>query len=382
MNSRRIKSVAKAALAVTTVVAVAWAGAGQASAQVIEQPLGPVMVLAHRGASFDAPEHTFFAYDLAVQYDTDFLECDLQLSKDDVLVCIHDTTVDRTSKGSTSPETTGRVDKFTLAQLRTLDWGKWFNTANPARAKPEYVKAALVPFEEQLDCYLAINPKLRFHVETKAPSEYGGKMEPILVELLKKKGLLATGNKNIQTSTILIQSFELASLEVIKRLAPTLPTVFLWSAPNPPTIIDGSLPPYVDGSAPTSVALQIDPSYVSRAHDKGHEVHTWTVDDPAQMDTLLNIGIDGIFGNKTNLIRERIDARNAGVPKAVRGNPTQFARGCLKVAGTATPIQVGGGKSGNLAATGNSLPVWLGLALILGASVFLLSFRATRKAPN
>jgi len=115
----------------------------------VEQPLGPVVVLAHRGASYDAPEHTFPSYDRAVKADTDFLECDLQLTKDGVLVCIHDTTVNRTTGASK----TGRVDSYTLAQLRSMDFGSWFNTVNPARASKDFVGAKVVPLEEQTACY-------------------------------------------------------------------------------------------------------------------------------------------------------------------------------------------------------------------------------------
>src|SRR6266850_673322 len=103
--------------AVATALFAIMAGhVGAASAQVpVEAPLGPVMAIAHRGASFFAPEHTLFAYDLAMALDVDMIECDLQLTRDDVLVCVHDTTVNRTSNG------TGRIDSFTIAELRQLD---------------------------------------------------------------------------------------------------------------------------------------------------------------------------------------------------------------------------------------------------------------------
>ena len=289
---------------------------------VIEQPLGPVLAIAHRGASYYAPEHTLFAYDLAMGLDADMLECDLQLTKDGVLVCIHDTTIDRTSEGS------GRVDAYTLAELRQLDFGSWFNAANPARARPEYAGARIVTFEEQLSCYLRHNPRMRFHVETKAPSAYGGKMEPALVALLSRMGLLSTGNNDIRTSTIVIQSFELSSLQVIKTLAPTLPTAYLFSAPTDPLIAAGVLPSYVDAVAPTSAFLRASPTYVSSVHKSGKEVQTWTVDSTTDMDYLLDIGIDGIFSNRADLVRERIDARGTGVSEAARGNPVDFPRLC------------------------------------------------------
>jgi len=309
----------------------------------LEAPLGPVLAIGHRGASYVAPEHTLFAYDQAMAFDADMIECDLQLTKDGVLVCMHDTTVDRTSEG------TGRADTYTLDELRHLDFGAWFNQANPARARPEYAGARIVTFEEQLACYLRHNPRMRFHVETKAPAEYGGRMEPALVDLLTRLGLVATGHQDIQTSTIVVQSFDLASLQAVKALAPTLPTAYLFSAPADPLIAAGVLPSYVDAAAPTSVFLRANPGYVGAVHRTGKEVHTWTVDDPAEIDALLDIGVDGIFSNRPDVLRARIDARGTGVDAAVRGNPAAFPALCqfppdLSVADLAlSPERVAGG---------------------------------------
>jgi hypothetical protein len=196
---------------------------------------------------------------------------------------------------------------------------------------------------------------MRFHVETKAPVEYGGKMEPALVDLLTRLGLVATGNHDIQTSTIVIQSFDLASLQAVKALAPTLPTAYLFSAPTDPLIAAGVLPAYVDAAAPTSVFLRGNPGYVAAVHRSGKEVHTWTVDNPAEIDYLLDIGVDGIFSNRPDVLRERIDARGTGVAKAVRGNPTDFPRLCppdLSVTAIAlSPERVFGGDLVTFSAT-------------------------------
>jgi len=227
-----------------------------------------VVVIAHRGASAYRPEHTFPAYDLAIEQDADFLECDLQLTADEVLVCVHDTTVDRTSNGS------GPVSSFTLAELRELDWGSWFSE--------EWAGAAIVPFEEQLDCYLGHNPNTRFHIETKGPATYGGRMEELLVELLNRKDLVSTGSQDVQTSTVLIQSFDPDSLRLLKELAPSLPTVLLWpsiGALTPELVeanalfLTGLLPAYVDAAAPNVLAPQFDPTMVAKFHLNGHEVH-------------------------------------------------------------------------------------------------------------
>jgi glycerophosphoryl diester phosphodiesterase len=287
----------------------------------------PTYVIAHRGASHDAPEHTFFAFDLAVQHDADFLECDLQLSADDVLVCVHDATVDRTSNG------TGAVSEHTLAELRTLDWGSWFNRSRPDRARREYAGAAIVPLEELLDCYRRLNPRLRFHIETKSPADHGGRMEQQLVAVLARRDLIPAGPADPSTSLVVIQSFERASLDLVKSLAPSLPTAWLWAAP-PLEALTGAMPPTVDVAAPNHVALLADPTFVARAHANGHEVHTWTVDDPEVMDQLLDMGVDGIFTNRPDVLRARLDARGAGVPTDQRGNPTTFGPGCPGVSGT------------------------------------------------
>ena len=190
-----------------------------ATAQVVSEPLGPVLVIAHRGASAYAPEHTFPAYDLAVEQDADMLECDLQMTADDVLVCVHDATVDRTSDGE------GNVVDRTLAELRTLDFGSWFDD--------EFAGARVVPFEEQLRCYRAVNPAMRFHVETKEPDLYDGRMEPAVVALLDRLGILDEVNDDPQTDPIIIQSFSMPSLLRMIELEPRLATAFLFSTPPP-----------------------------------------------------------------------------------------------------------------------------------------------------
>lgn len=313
-----------------------------AFAQVSSPPNGPQLAIAHRGASAYAPEHTFFAYDLAMAMDVDMLECDLFLTKDEVPVCIHDTTVDRTSDG------TGEVSSFTLAQLRELDFGTWFNEENPSRARPEYAGAKIVPFEEQLDCYLRHNNLMRFHVETKDSS--GGRAEEVMVEVLTRKGLIATGDVeggNIQSSTILLQSFDATSLEHMKQLAPSIPTAFLYPGGTAGTSAaigaqaqaTGDGPDYIDGYAPNSASLTNDPTAIGRFHAAGHDVHTWTVNDAATMGELLDAGIDGIFTNFPDVLRAEIDKRGTGTTAEQRGNPADFERGCPGVAGRVTSNQ-------------------------------------------
>ena len=309
----------------TRLLAAALALAGFAVAQPaaavpVEQPLGPVLVLAHRGASFDAPEHTRPAYAKAMRDGTDFLECDLQLTKDGVLVCIHDTTVDRTTGG----EHTGRVDGYTLAELRRMDFGSWFNESRPDRAQEDFVAERVVTLEEQLRCYERFSPNSRFHLETKAPSEYDGKLEPELVRVLGRHGLLDTGDA--QTSRVVVQSFELESLEAMAELAPAVPRAYLFAAPTDPRVVAGELPPYVDIAAPAQQFLLANPSFTRVVHDRGIEVHTFTVDDPTRIEQLLDIGVDGIFTYRPDVARAVIDKLRPGTTAEQRGPYRKRAR--------------------------------------------------------
>ncbi len=258
---------------------------------------GRVWVIAHRGASWDAPEHTGAAYDRAVADGTDFLEIDLWQASDGSLVCIHDPTVDRTSNG------TGPVADFAPSQLRELDFGSWFNRANPDRAQGEYVGASVVLFAEMLQRYRDVRPPLRFHVETKhlySAGEEAGAIDPSMEhELVRLLGAF-----DLLDERVVVQSFWARSLAVVSDLtADAVPTALLCPGPGPER-----LPDRVSIAAPSHRALLADLGYVARMHAQGKEVHTWTVDDPGVMRTLVMAGVDGIFTNRVGVLRRLLEA--------------------------------------------------------------------------
>jgi glycerophosphoryl diester phosphodiesterase len=262
-------------------------------AAVIALASQPPLVIAHRGASAEAPEHTRAAYDRAVRQGADVLECDLQMTADEVLVCVHDTTVDRTASNTG----TGRVDAHTLAELRAMDFGAWKG--------PQFAGERIVTFAEQLRRYR--NSKAgRFYVETKAPAEYGGRMEPALVDLLRRVDLVPAGRADPDRAPVIVQSFDLASLEAVKQLAPSLPTAWLFVAP--PADLAAGIPGAVDVLAPAADWVREHPEIVGQAHAAGRPVHVWTVDDPAAMDELLEQGVDGIFTNTPAVLRAKVGA--------------------------------------------------------------------------
>ncbi|MBB5789305.1 glycerophosphodiester phosphodiesterase [Jiangella mangrovi] len=291
------------------------------------EPAAPVLVIAHRGASSYQPEHTFAAYDLAIEMDADMIECDVQITADEQLVCLHDTTLNRTARDpDTGAQITGRVETYTLAQLREMDFGRWKGA--------QFAGQEIVPLAEQLLCYRTINPRMRFHIETKDPEGYDASMEELVVELLDRVGYVPDSPASPATSPIIIQSFSGASLERLKAVAPTLPTAYLSTPPA-----NWQIPDAYDALSPSNGYIRSNPGFVDAMHAQGKFVHTYTVDDPAIMDQLLDLGVDGIFTNKPDVLRERVDARGTGVPASERGNPSELAHGCPGIAGTVNSIE-------------------------------------------
>ena len=258
----------------------------------------PVLVVGHRGASAKAPEHTGPSYDRAVWAGVDVLECDLQLTADQQLVCMHDPTVDRTTGGTA----TGPVDSYTLAQLREMDFGSWYG--------PEFAGAKVVTLEEQIACYRAADPTLQFYIETKTQPDQGDTMETTLVALLQRLDVVPEFAGPVRSSPVIIQSFDADSLATVHRLAPELPTAYLVGVPTPE--LDAGQFPDVDVLAPSSDVIAARPELIGAAHAAGMEVHTWTVDDPAEISSLIDEGVDGFFTNDPATGRAVVDQAGLG----------------------------------------------------------------------
>ncbi|MBX9928607.1 MAG: hypothetical protein K2X99_06800, partial [Gemmatimonadaceae bacterium] len=172
----------------------------------------PGTVVAHRGASWDAPEHTFAAYDQALAAGADYIEQDLQMTRDSVLVVLHDPTGVRTLRGA--PACTGRIIDATWLALADCDAGSWFNARWPERARSTYA-AERVPTLRAV--FARYGRRTRYYIETKNPEEAPG-MERQLVSLIREFKL---GDR------VLLQSFSTPSLLLLRDLAPDLPRVQL-----------------------------------------------------------------------------------------------------------------------------------------------------------
>jgi len=254
----------------------------------------PVLNVGHRGASGYAPEHTIPAYDLALKMGADYIEQDLQLTKDGVLVVLHDETLDRTARPTAESEPgdcTGLVREKTLAQIKTCDVGSWFNETYPEYAKPEYVGLRIPTLEEVFQRY---RKSTNYYVETKSPESAPG-MEEELLRLMDEYGLTEPAEKKWQ---VLIQSFSPASLQKVHALNPELPLIQLFSSSETSQTIQARL----DATASYAVGIgpsksDVDRPLVQAAHARCLDVHPYTVNETAEMRSLIATGVDGMFTN-------------------------------------------------------------------------------------
>ena len=267
------------------------------------------ILVAHRGASAYAPEHTLEAYRLALEQGADYVEQDLQISQDGVLVCLHDLTLERTTDVETLFPDRARVDAqgrktwavsdFTLAELKRLDAGGWF--------KPEFKGARIPTFQEAVDL---VAGKAGLYPETKGPEVYGSRgfdMERLLLTALTKNGLDTTTAR----TPVVIQSFSPESLQRIKAMGNALPRVLLVSDRDESArkwLTDAGLSEarqFASGLGPAKVLVRRDPSLVPRAHAAGLSVTPYTFRSAGlppgtavkdeMADFLYRIGVDALF---------------------------------------------------------------------------------------
>jgi glycerophosphoryl diester phosphodiesterase len=264
--------------------------------------------VAHRGASAYAPEHTLASYRLALEQGADFVEQDLGLTRDGVLICLHDPTLERTTDvASVFPDRARQVDgvarwfaaDFTLAEIKTLDAGTWFEASYQGERVPT--------FQEAIDL---VRGRAGLFPELKAPDLYrerGIDMEPLVVAALKANGLDRAGAD--PHTPVILQSFDEASLRALARDLPSLDRTFLiepeaakrWTSDAGLTDIAR----FATGIGPSKAIVSADATLVRRAHAAGLTVIPYTFRSSSvgrfasvreeMMHFLVEVGVDGLF---------------------------------------------------------------------------------------
>ncbi|MGW7987789.1 glycerophosphodiester phosphodiesterase [Staphylococcus shinii] len=253
--------------------------------------------IAHRGASGYAPEHTFYSYDKSHNaIGASYIEIDLQMTKDGHLVAMHDETVDRTTNG------TGRVDQYTLEELKQLDAGSKFNEQNPQYANSNYKGAQIPTLDEILERY---GTDANYYIETKSPDVYPG-MEEKLLDTLNKHQLL--NEQSLKKGHVMVQSFSQESLLKMKNLNSNVPLIRLLDKGELPNMRQQ------DFNYIKQYAIGVGPEYtdltkenVTNLKNTGFLVHPFTVNEVADMERLNEYGVDGLFTNYPDLYKQVVN---------------------------------------------------------------------------
>jgi glycerophosphoryl diester phosphodiesterase len=236
------------------------------------------LLIAHRGASAYAPEHTLTAYRLAIVQDADYVEQDLAVTRDGVLICLHDDSLERTTnveevfpQRATIDPVTGRrqwlaVD-FTLAEIKQLDAGSWFDPKFAGERVPTWEEAVAV-----------VGTMAGLYPELKTPSLYqsrGIDMTRLFAESMQRLGLTAR-----PAGSMVVQSFDEGPLRELSKRFPTVPRTFLIEVRDGPRWLTreglAEIATFATGIGPSKILLEGEPGIVRMAHDASLTVTPYT----------------------------------------------------------------------------------------------------------
>ena len=237
-------------------------------------------LIAHRGASAYAPEHTLAAYRLALEHHADYVEQDLAVTRDGVLICLHDDTLERTSnvteiyphRFAEASGGAGRVwiaNDFTLAEIRRLDMGRWFD--------PTFAGQRIVTWQEAIDL---VRGKAGLCPELKSPPLYVGRgvdMVNIFVESVRRNRL--DRPESLRTTPMIAQSFDEPTIRRLAVELPTVPRILLMDS-RPAVGLTGArlreIAGFATGIGPAKDLIDREPAIVTRAHQAGLTVTAYT----------------------------------------------------------------------------------------------------------
>ncbi|MEU4242994.1 glycerophosphodiester phosphodiesterase family protein [Actinoplanes sp. NPDC026619] len=252
------------------------------------------LVFAHRGGADALPEHTLGAYLHALKEGADGLECDVRLTRDGHLVCVHDRNLKRTSNGR------GLVSSKTLAELEPLNFGSW-HPSYPSDEMPEL--SQLLTLDRLLTAIRESGRQVRLLIETKHPSRHGAEVERRLVEMLRRHGL--ADNRPDNPIHVTVMSFAALALRRIRNLAPAIPTVYLLEI-LPPGVGRGRLPFGAGIAGPGVGLVRAKPTLVPALRQAGHQVYVWTVNEPDELEVVLEHAVDGVISDRPKFVLDRL----------------------------------------------------------------------------
>lgn len=243
-------------------------------------PADKIYTIAHRGASGYAPENTIPAFEQALDMKSDYIELDIQLTKDLVPVVIHDGTVNRTTNGK------GYVKDYTLEQLMTLDAGSWFNEKYPMFAREIYAGLRIPTLDQVFERF---GKEVAYMIEIKDPN-LNSNIESVLNEHILKYDL---------TDYVSIHSFSEASLRRFHAINASIPLYqIVWYDFSVYKISESyinRLKTYAVGISPNF--QKINAGYVAQVKNSGLKIFPYTVNYQVNMDKAVLWGVDGVHTN-------------------------------------------------------------------------------------
>ena len=268
-----------------------------------------ILNYAHQGGAREAPSSTLFALRQAVAGGADGLELDVHATVDRVVMVCHDATVDRTTAAS------GAIAELSHADLRNFDNAHWWvpgEVVAPDRPDVEYVHRGRAPQDASfgiasLRDVLEEFPDVFLNLDIKQTAPAVEPYEQLVADLLREFG---------RTDDVIVASFDDRATDAFAAIAPeistscgTILTTAVWQA-----VQDGKPLPETRHQAlqvPAAVGetVVVDESFVARAHDHGLAVHVWTIDEPDEMERLIDLGVDGIMTDRPSVLEAILQRR-------------------------------------------------------------------------
>lgn len=257
-------------------------------------------VVAHRGSSAVNAEHTLGAYRAALDDGADGFECDVRLTADGHLVCVHDRNLRRTASLD------ALVSNTTLAELQSLDFATWKDPLadlDEEFVEPDPALSRVLTLRELLEAAADYDRRIEVAIETKHPTRYAGLVERRLVETLDDFGWAG------KDSPARVMSFSWVALRRVRRFAPALDLVYLmrnpgeWARARPFAEAD-----WIAG--PGMALVRAYPDLVRRITRTGTRAHVWVVNTEADADLCVSLGVEALITDKPDLLTAHFGRRS------------------------------------------------------------------------
>ncbi|MBJ7449267.1 MAG: hypothetical protein JHC93_02785 [Parachlamydiales bacterium] len=227
------------------------------------------ILIAHRGASYESPENTLISFQRANYIGVDFIECDVQISKEGIPVIFHDATLTRICNKRR------KISTMSLESIRECDVGEWFHP----RFQGEYLPTLEEALSLKVNCgfFIEIKP-------TSPPKDLAESVIKVILKAPRKK--------------IIIGSFSSEILEEVRKIAPQIPLVGIAE-----TLIGLKKHQDLNLNHYALNTMMINEKRMEQMHDDHCRVWGWTVDDTRQAKRLIEMGVEGIVSNHPRRMR-------------------------------------------------------------------------------